>query len=224
MKLSNIDNLENFIAKNDIDTVFVDIDDTLYDYEYAHKKSLELCYEKFLVLYKNATLKDFKSDYRSCRNKVTNKFKNTGSSRSRILAFQMLFEGYGLNNAYVHALDFEDNYWKYLTDNIKSNIALIKVLKRLHKQNLKICALSDMQVRYQVKKIKKLDLDKILDYLVTSEEYGIEKPDKGIFEYALNKTSSEASRSIMIGDNMQKDILGARDIGMHALHERFTYK
>ena len=44
-----------------------------------------------------------------------------------------------------------------------------------------------MQARFQIKKLEKLKLSKKIDFLVTSEEVGVEKPDLRIFSSALAK-------------------------------------
>ena len=216
--------LQKLINEKNINSILVDIDDTLYDYEYAHLRSLELCFKDLLNLNEGINFTNFKEDYRTCRNEVTKKFKNQGSARSRLLAFQILFEKYDTKCAYSLALDYEIKYWEYLVENIKPNIHLIEFLKKAKANKLKICAVSDMQMRYQVKKLRKLKLESSIDYLVTSEEYGFEKPDKGIYQYALKKLSSTPSRTVMVGDNFIKDIKGAKALGIHTFQEKFIYK
>ena len=216
-----MDALNRIIDKRNINTIFVDIDDTLYDYEYAHAKSIKYCHEKTNIINKAINFKRFIKDYINCRNLITSKFKNNGSSRSRILALQMLFENYKIKMAYMHAYSFENLYWKTLYKFMEPNNSLIEALKTHKKNGIKVCALSDMQMRIQVEKLKKLKLNKVIDFLVTSEEVGIEKPAKKIFKYALRKLSAEPSRTLMIGDNIKKDIEGALAIGINTFHHKF---
>ena len=75
-----------------------------------------------------------------------------------------------------------------------------------------------MQATFQVEKLKKLNLSKYIDFLVTSEEAGAEKPDKKIFNLALQKMKLSKSKVIMIGDNIKKDIKGAESIGIKAIY------
>ena len=216
-----MDALNKIVDKKNIDTIFVDIDDTLYDYEYAHAKSIKYCYEHFKMLYKEINFNCFNQDYRNCRNLITSRFKNNGSSRSRILALQILFEDYELKMAHIHAYKFENLYWKTLYKFMEPNKKLIESL-RAHKQNgIKICAISDMQMRIQVEKLKNLKLNNVIDFLVTSEEVGIEKPAKKIFKHALRKLSAEPSRTLMIGDSIKKDIDGALAMGINTFHHKF---
>jgi putative hydrolase of the HAD superfamily len=216
--------LETLILEKNINGILVDIDDTLYDYKYAHSISLQLCFKDLLNHKEDLSFNSFKKDYRASRDIVTKKFKNQGSARSRLLAFQILFEKYDIKCTYSHALDYEVKYWKYLIKNIKPNLKLIKFLKQSRSREIKICAVSDMQMRYQIKKLKKLNLESTIQYLVTSEEYGFEKPEKGIYDHALKKISSAPHRTVMIGDNIKKDIEGAKAHGIHTYLEKYTYK
>ena len=50
--------------------------------------------------------------------------------------------------------------------------------------------------------------------IITSEKAGSLKPNKEIFEFALNVTSAEVGESIMIGDNIEADIKGAMSAGL----------
>jgi len=51
-----------------------------------------------------------------------------------------------------------------------------------------------------------------------SEEIGHQKPERAIFDFALQKASAIAEESIMIGDNMESDIQGALQAGWEAIH------
>lgn len=69
----------------------------------------------------------------------------------------------------------------------------------------------------QWEKLIRLDLHPFFDYVITSEEAGVEKPDKRIFELALEKMGCEAEESIMIGNKFSEDIMGALNAGMSAV-------
>lgn len=55
------------------------------------------------------------------------------------------------------------------------------------------------------------------DHIVISGGYGKGKPDKGIFEHALSLTSLEKDEVIMVGDNLNTDILGANRTGIKSV-------
>ncbi|MCS6794565.1 MAG: YjjG family noncanonical pyrimidine nucleotidase [Raineya sp.] len=63
----------------------------------------------------------------------------------------------------------------------------------------------------------KMESAGILQYfqeIVTSAEAGCKKPQKGIFEYLLQKLQSPKEHCLMIGDNLLTDIEGSLQIGL----------
>ena len=47
--------------------------------------------------------------------------------------------------------------------------------------------------------------------------FRVKKPNRKIFYHALSIAGADVSSSLMIGDNLEADILGAKNIGMDAL-------
>jgi len=46
---------------------------------------------------------------------------------------------------------------------------------------------------------------------------GVKKPNRKIFHHALALANADIDASLMIGDNLEADILGAKNMGMDAL-------
>jgi putative hydrolase of the HAD superfamily len=70
----------------------------------------------------------------------------------------------------------------------------------------------------QFSKLKNSGMDKYFTHIITSEEAGCKKPDIEIFRYAYTKTGALAEESIMIGDDLDVDMSGARNAGMDQLY------
>jgi putative hydrolase of the HAD superfamily len=51
--------------------------------------------------------------------------------------------------------------------------------------------------------------------IITSEQIGVRKPDIAIFNYALKEAGASAKESVMVGDSLEVDIIGAKQAGMH---------
>lgn len=206
------------IDLSNIKGVLIDIDDTLYSYKTSHKLAIEACFKEFNSLFPNLFIFDeFNNLYRKARNEVTSRLQNTGSCRSRLLAFQMIFEEIeqpSLIDGYNNALQFEKLYWFELINSIKRNEHVFQFINQCIASSIKVCAVSDMQTLYQIKKLNKLGYKDI--FLVTSEEVGYEKPHPAIFHQALQKVNCAAEHVIMIGDNYEKDIKGAQKVGIPA--------
>jgi len=63
----------------------------------------------------------------------------------------------------------------------------------------------------------RLGVDAYLDFVVTSEEVGANKPAPPIFLAALKKAEVDASEAVHVGDQYELDVLGARGVGITAV-------
>jgi len=63
-------------------------------------------------------------------------------------------------------------------------------------------------------KLEKAKLSPYFTSVVTSDSAGYKKPMSSIFKFAIDKAEARLENSIMVGDNLQTDILGARNFGM----------
>ena len=70
----------------------------------------------------------------------------------------------------------------------------------------------------QYRKLKTSGMDRFFTHVITSEAAGFKKPDPEIFEYALRQTGAMAAESIMIGDDLEVDIAGARQLGIDQVY------
>ena len=70
----------------------------------------------------------------------------------------------------------------------------------------------------QYRKLENCDISQYFDQVILSEEVGVSKPHKEIFEYALEKANATIERSIMVGDDAESDIKGALNIGMDCIY------
>jgi putative hydrolase of the HAD superfamily len=66
-------------------------------------------------------------------------------------------------------------------------------------------------------KLSSSNLTKYFKNIITSEISNSVKPKKEIFEYALHKANGKIEECIMIGDNLNADILGAKNAGMDSI-------
>lgn len=69
-------------------------------------------------------------------------------------------------------------------------------------------------VAEQQLKLERCGFDALIDAMVTSEEAGISKPSREIFDQALARVSARASEAVMLGDAWVADVEGARAAGV----------
>ena len=101
----------------------------------------------------------------------------------------------------------------------KIDAEIIKAIKELS-QKYKIILISDTGFepgKALRKAISSTGLKDIFKYEVFSDETGYSKPDKRAFELASKISETDLTDMIHIGDREEKDIKGAKNLGMHSI-------
>ena len=73
----------------------------------------------------------------------------------------------------------------------------------------------------QHRKIKNSNISDYFHEIITSERAGAKKPDPKIFKYALETTGAIPKESLMIGDNWEADIMGAKNLKLSVIYCNF---
>ncbi|MBR4069640.1 MAG: HAD-IA family hydrolase, partial [Bacteroidaceae bacterium] len=89
----------------------------------------------------------------------------------------------------------------------------IELLDYLTEQGYNLYILSNGFIEVQHKKLQSAGISHYFERMVLSDEIGINKPDRRLFDYALEVTNSQAENTLLIGDNYDADILGAMHAG-----------
>jgi putative hydrolase of the HAD superfamily len=92
-----------------------------------------------------------------------------------------------------------------------------EILRHLKEKEYKLHLITNGFEKTQWRKLDNSKLGSYFEEVITSERSNSVKPNKEIFEYALRITGAELTHSIMIGDNLDADIKGALNAGMHAI-------
>ena len=77
----------------------------------------------------------------------------------------------------------------------------------------KILVISNMNISGS-QLIKQFELERYVDFAVTSKDVGVEKPDYRIFDYALSISNFSKNDAFHIGDQIISDINGAENAGI----------
>ena len=97
-----------------------------------------------------------------------------------------------------------------------------EVLQYLTEKSYQLHLITNGFEKTQHAKLKHSGLAGFFKEVITSEGSNSLKPQKEIFEFALNKTGATVKESIMIGDTLDVDILGAMNAGMDQVHVNYN--
>jgi HAD superfamily hydrolase (TIGR01662 family) len=90
------------------------------------------------------------------------------------------------------------------------------VIRELHARGLTIGLISNTE-RCLTSFQSHFALDGLFSVTVSSAAHGYMKPHPSIFETALRQAGATAAASVMVGDSVEHDIVGARQVGMRAI-------
>ncbi len=94
----------------------------------------------------------------------------------------------------------------------------IEILQYLAQKNYTLHLITNGFEKTQHAKLKNAGLDVFFTHVITSEGSNSLKPHKEIFDFALKKAKATAAESIMLGDDIDVDIAGARGAGLDQVY------
>lgn len=195
-------------------TLFIDLDDTLFDFTAASREAFRETYELLGYECFFESFDQFLRIYEP-RNKELWQEYNAG----RISKEQLNKMRYNYPLEAVGHPD-ENLGTRFCVEALgripHKNMLLPGALELLDYLSVKyeLFILSNGFVELQSKKMATTGLTKYFKRLILSEEIGINKPDPALFEYALKVSGAQKSSTLMIGDAFESDILGAANAGL----------
>lgn len=206
-----------------ISTVWVDLDDTLIDFTTnAHTSLVKMwCDEPSLQRY-FATPELWADRYEAHNMALWARYNTGDISRDylRLQRFLMPLTDAGMPMAEAEPLArrYDTLYLDYLAREKALMPGAMDLLKFLRAKGVRIGCLSNGFKEVQFRKIRTAGLDPWIDIVVLSDDIGINKPDRRIFDYAMQQTGdTDPTHHLMIGDNPQTDIAGAVNAGWTAI-------
>ena len=200
--------------------IFFDLDHTLWDFETNSDKTFSYIFERNRV---EIDLNRFTETYRPINRKYWKLFREDKVSKSdlRYLRLREAFDAldFKAEDELIHTLSEE--YIAFLSLNNALFENALEVLDYLE-QKYSLHIITNGFEEVQHRKLASSKLRPYFEHIITSERVGVKKPDPRIFNYALELAGATSSESMMIGDNFEADILGARNVGMHTVFCEFN--
>ena len=200
--------------------LFIDFDDTLYDTYGNSVISLCETYEAYHLDRYFATPQVFYDAYWAANIDLWTRYSKGEITRPYLIVERFrrpLSVGEGLEVTEQLCLEMSDRFLDFCSS--KSGVVegahqLMDYLKRKG-YRMHLCSNGFHEVQY--KKLTACGLKDYFDTVVLSEDAGFNKPSKQFFDYALKMSGAHKETTIMIGDNLQTDIVGAHDAGFDTI-------
>ena len=194
--------------------VFIDLDDTLYDFKGASMESFKETYD---LLEYNRYFNSFEQYIELYTPRNLQLWEQYGRGEITKSELNRIRYSYPLEAVGVQDEQLAARFCKEALSRIPTKNKLIPGCKELLEYLYPKYNLYILSNGFQELQEHKMQTTGIRDYfkaLILSDHIGINKPRRELFEYALNSTGSTASNSIMVGDMFETDIAGAANAGI----------
>ncbi|MGD6809232.1 MAG: HAD family hydrolase [Candidatus Bathyarchaeia archaeon] len=210
-------------SKQNADAVLFDLFDTLVllsDEQASYINSLKTTHKYLSENGLNCSFKAFKQAYLKTVDKI---YTETAISLEEP-HFSVYIEdtinelNHDLKDKTFLALEavnkFSEEFKKYITLDTQA----LEVLESIH-ENHKIGLISNLsfsECAWDL--LDKFSLKQFLDVIIVSGDVNLRKPHPQIFNMGLRYLGVKPSRTVFVGDTLETDIVGSKNVGMTSVH------
>ena len=191
------------------ETILFDVDDTLFDFGISEKNALQRTFDEFDL---PAGVADYAAKYKEISKELWSDLEQglTSLPELGVERFRRLFLAHQLE---IEADRFNTRYLGYLgkeTSLVEGAVELCE-----HLAGCRMAIITNGFKEVQKSRIAGSPLCHTFEQIITSEEAGCQKPEKGIFDYAFSKLQIEdKSKVLIVGDSLTSDIQGGINYGI----------
>lgn len=199
--------------------IFFDLDHTLWDFDANSKETLgELFIELSLSERTRVNFDYFFERYITHNERCWDLYRQDRISKSRLRSarFEFALSDIGIKDKKL-AKRFGDLYIEHGPKKTKLVEGAAQILKQLRSE-YKLHILSNGFHEGQLTKLKFSGIHDYFDHVITSEKASAKKPNSRIYDYAQSVTAALPESTLMIGDNLEIDVIGAISSGWDAIH------
>lgn len=199
--------------------LFFDLDHTLWDFETNAKATLQDLYNENMLRKKGIeNFQDFFDKYSYHNHRLWDKYTKGLIKQDELrwkrmwlslLDFKIADEQLSkkMSIEFLALLPSKQHLFPYT----------VEILNYLTQKNYQLHLITNGFETVQHNKLKNCGLANYFVEIVTSEGSNSLKPNREIFEYALQKANASKQDSIMIGDNIDADIEGGINAGLDTI-------
>ena len=198
-------------------TLFMDADDTIFDFGAAQKAALFAACNQV-----NISLTDDEYNlYDAINISHWKKLERGETTKERLVyeRFEEFFiktgknaDVYQMEEAYQNLLGEQAFWWKGAREGVEK-------LSRKYD----IFILTNGHAATQFNRVKKSGLGKFVKDVFVSEAVGYNKPDKAYYDYCFKKSGADKEKTLCIGDSLTSDIQGGINAGMKTMWCNFSF-
>ncbi|MCD6355027.1 MAG: YjjG family noncanonical pyrimidine nucleotidase [Prolixibacteraceae bacterium] len=198
--------------------LFFDLDNTLWDFKKNSEVAMYSTFVHFNLKLQHIAFDQFFEVYSKNNHRLWADYRHKKVGKKELIRkrFQQTFDELGIAKT-----DPEQMNTFYLHEMPKQNILIegaLETLDYLKSKKYLMFIITNGFMEVQYKKLKNSGLSPFFQKVFISEDIKAPKPNYEIFEYAIKSANAPKTKSLMIGDDWESDILGALNFGIDAIY------
>lgn len=200
--------------------LFFDLDHTLWDFETNAHETLEQLFADYdLARHGLFTFAEFSNRYRDVNHALWRLYQSNKVTQQQLREVRFVRT---LTRLGVAEADIPADISARFTDILPRKAAVFphthEVLTYLKDKGYRLHLITNGFEDVQHVKLASSRLTPYFEEIITSEHSGFLKPDPRMFAHALARTGATAAESLMVGDNLECDVLGAYNSGIDQVY------
>jgi putative hydrolase of the HAD superfamily len=204
--------------------LFFDLDHTLWDFEANSRLTLEELYQQYELKQKGILdFDEFHRHYIGYNERLWEKYRN-GLMKVEELRWKRMW--LTLLEFKIADEELSREMGIVFLDKLPTRNILFphtrEILEYLINKNYHLHLITNGFEKTQHRKLQNAGLESFFETVITSETSNSLKPQKEIFDYAILNTKAQKEESIMLGDSIEVDIIGAMNAGIDQVYVNHT--
>lgn len=199
--------------------LFFDLDRTLWDFETNSRFALQYLYDDLKLGDTIDHFMHFHHTYIRINADLWNQYGNGKLTKEELRdnRFKKALEYHGIHDNDL-AKKMSEGYIELSPQQTALFPGAVEMLDELKAEDYRLHIITNGFKEVQHIKLAKSGISEYFDMVLCSEEIGVTKPHREIFQEAQRVTECSTEHAIMIGDDFKADIIGALNAGWTAIH------
>ncbi|KAL8714662.1 MAG: hypothetical protein Q9220_001611 [cf. Caloplaca sp. 1 TL-2023] len=196
--------------------ILFDLDNPLFDHYHSLRCAITAVQKKYAVFEANK-LEGLIVKYNAALERAYDKYlrKEIAYEDTNALKVQLFFTELGLLQPSLEQIDeFRAVYKPAYRAKRRATPGSVETLVRLRENGYTLAIASNGQIEDQAAKAESIGIRHLVDRIFTSEEAGYCKPERRLFQFAIQAFGVSPDAVHMVGDSVDSDIAGALETGL----------